>query len=399
MSGIAGSTPRFISPSNDYNRSGGECNVNVNVVSNMSQIANRTNDRIFQVASESPESSELVCSSFYRTAGTPFNFTTSMGGPLFRPRLIQLRHVIFPKIPNINYNNNQMCLQVRSPQNLGSSAYIGNINLINVDVLLDFGYYDPATLASEVNLKLTAAFTNAILGSAYSSFQVVTQVNGLSVVQQHHYDTGRVTLTLKITSIRVAPFDNLPNTSLINNPVYEFWFTNDCSFITRGKNVIDWTQQPRIPLFELTGADPNNPFLVVPFDTARPNNASANGVLTSLLGPGYIYSRFVTIESDAMSLYAYGESRVDRKGAGGGSGKICGVVNTSNYHGAGSQLTFEGMNFISAVDSAALGVKNCQLKMNENIDFTIIDEFGKILDEAFPDDNNWGPTLSFIITY
>ena len=409
MSGISHPNAKFISPTNDYNRSGGEGTLNVNVMSNMSQLANRTSSRIFQVASESPETSELLCSSFYRRSGSPFTFTSNIGGPLFRPRLVQLKHVIMPHIPNINRSNNQFCFQfVRRNFAVGNPIRISNP--INVEFVMDLGYYTPDSFFNELAFLLTNAIINLFPGQPYDAFEDIVSVESVAVIGGYDYQKMRFTLAADISEITTSITGSITSAT----PLFSYWMPNDCSFITRGKNVVDFSDRDRIGPFQIIGPNPNQTVSWTapsgPSVGYSGEGISITPPLISLPGPSFIYTRYVTISSEALSLYAYGESRVDRSGqtgadtvvglsagGGGGGGKIIGVLATSQY--VSPSQGFGGANQISAVDSAALGIKNSQLKLNEFIDFSIVDEFGLPLDDAFPLDNNWGPTLAFIVSY
>jgi hypothetical protein len=404
MSGISHPASRFISPSNDYNRSGGEGTLNVNVMSNMSQLANRTSNRIFQVASESPESSELLCSSFYRRSGTPFTFTSNIGGPLFRPRLIQLGHVIMPLIPNINRSNNQFCFQLI----ISDSNSTTESQPVNIEITLDLGYYTPDSFHNELVDKLTTGIIDQAPGQRYNQLFTIVSIEELAVTGGYDYQKMRYSLSIAVTRMIVQQLGQAAGLIVSTTSFFDWWMPNDCSFIQRGKNVVDFPDADRQPL--QNEADPSNGVYTVPEWTkpTPPAFVKRDEMLNSLIGPSFIYSRYVTISSEALSLYAYGDSRVDRTGqtgaegrnitsAGGGGGKIIGVLSTAGYASVGQD--FSGSNRISAVNAPAIGIKNSQLKLNEFIDFQIIDEFGLPLDNAFPADNNWGPTLAFIVGY
>lgn len=422
MSGFVRPDPRFISPTNDFNRSGGEGTINVNVQPNMNELANRTSTRIFQVASESPETSELLVSSWYRRSGTPFQFTSNIGGPLFRPRLIQLKHVIMPQISNINRKNNKFIIQL-TRRLAGTTTR--NVNPINVEFEIPVGYYDPDRFLNQLVLSTTDAIVAQLPGNFLRTNDIITSVDvsDVAVTGGYDYESMRFTLDINISSVTYDQVSPPLSGLVLNEPfIFKYWISNTSSFILYGKNMVDFPDapfqenQPSIgitpgqveawtpPSDDAVGRD-SDVLTGVPLPTIGPP-------LISLPGPQFIYSRYVTISSEALSLYAYGESRVDRSGAivgqntnsivntagaGGGGGKIIGVASTANYYA--SNVFFNGANHITAVDAPSIGIKNAQLKLNEFIDFTILDEFGFPLDDAFPADNNWGPTLAFIVSY
>ena len=393
MSGINGSDPRFISPTNDFNRSGGEGTINVNVQPNMNELANRTSQRIFQVASESPESSELICSSAFRVSGTPFTFTSDIGGPLFRPRILQLRNTIMPRIPNINRQNNEICIQL-----VNGTIVSGNYpNPVNIQFTMPVGFYTPDTFRNDFVLLLRDAIIAQAPGQRWTVDSTILSIDDIDVTGQYDYDTGRFSIDINLTSMTALNF--LPPIPIVQNGdhMFHWWFPNDCPFITKGRNFIHFvstTRQPILP--ELGGVI--TPFLTVP--TWSPPSSPAltsSGPKISLMGASFIYTRYVTVVSQALSLYAFGVSKVDKIGNGGGTGKIIGVISTSSFYQ--SNLTYHGMIRTNAVDSSSVGIKNSQLKLNELLDFEFLDEYGESLDLAFPEDNDWGPTLAFIISY
>jgi len=399
MSGISGSDAKYISPTNDYNRSGGEGTVNVNVLSNMSQMNNRTSERLFQVASEPVESSELLCSSYYRESGSPYNFTSDIGGPLFRPRQIQLRNVIMPMIPNINYSNNEIALQFVRTEYV--NAGLSPINPLTVTYRIPIGYYTPDEIANHITSTSHAAVKNQLVGQPWNEDNYITKIVDATYTASYDYLSAVFYLNIKIYVVNHRIYDNSSGETTTGStsdpPLFQFWLTNDCSFALRGKNVIDFPQSPR-----KASVPPQNPLGTTPYELSasdRWNPIPFNSVtsLASYFGPSFIYSRYVTISSDALSLYAFGDSRVDQTGAGGGSGKIIGTISTSEYYT--SAKVFTGSQRIASVDAPVLAIKNSQLKLNNLIDFIINDEFGLSLDLAFPPDNTGGPTLAFIINY
>lgn len=383
--------------------------MNVNVMSNMSQINNRTSSRIFQVSAESPESSELLCSSFYRRSGTPFDWVSNIGGPLFRARLIKLSHVIMPLIPNINLSNNQFCFQM---YNQNSGVILGipfvDYNPINVEITMPLGYYSPDVFSNDFILLLTNAIYDQLPGQVWSSTETVNTVNNVVVTAAYDYKTMRYELDINVDDVLTDVASGGQNLYQGVSHLLYYWMPQNCTFIMRGKNFIDFPDAPFQPKLEEKGSMPD-PYLTANWNPPSSSSALAkNDGLTSLIGPSFIYSRYLTITSEALILYSYGESRVDRSGqtgadarvqasSGGGGGKIIGVLSTSQYVPA--TKSFNGANRISAIDAPSIGIKNSQLKLNEFIDFQITDEFGLSLNAAFPEDNNWGPTLAFIVGY
>jgi len=404
MSGIAGGegASRFFSPSNDYNRSGGEGTMNVNVVSNMSQISNRTNDRLFQVASESPESSELVISSSFRAAGSPFNFTSDIGGPLFRPRLINLGSVVHPAIPNINRQNSQMKFQFVSFDNPGVQELSNPVNLV---VNIPEGYYDEDSFGTELVATITSAVIAQFPGQAYSRLYKITAVplSGVQCSAVLKYREGRFVLGIQISRLQVVDYLGTPfNLGGPGMNLMKFWLNDSCNFVVRGKNFIEFPSAPLQPTQSLINPPSVPAWLRVSGwdDPPSPPSSSDLGFLTSFFAPQFIYTRYITVSSEALSLYAFGQSRVDRVGAGGGAGLIIGVIDTANFNSTLTEASsFEGYNHVAVISTPSLGIKNPQLKLNELIDFVLADEFGDPMDLAFPEDNKAGVTMNFIVSY
>lgn len=400
MSGISSGAEKYFSPTNDYNRSGGEGTVNVNVVSNMSQMVNRTSERLFQVAAEPAEGSELLISSSHRVSGTSFNFTTDIGGPLFRPRQIRLENIIIPKIPNITRQNNVLNFQFVITAPPGANPVLSNP--IDLSITIPLGYYEPYEFCNVLVAALRTAVLTGFINQPVSSDFVLVGIDpaNLKIACEYDDNTGRCLISFSLDEVEAAvtPF----SVSFTASPIsWLFWLTDDCPFALRGKNFIPFTTAPRQLQQSITGPGlyqvpawfvppiPNRSIFVV-------GTAGSPSILTSLMGCGFIYTRYVTISSAAISLYAFSESRVDRAGAGGGSGKVVGVINTSSYTPHNS---FTGGNRAAHVDSATISIRNSQLKLNELIDFSFTDEYGINLDESFPIDNNWGASLDFLVTY
>ena len=425
MAGLNHPQPKFISPTNDFNRSGGEGTINVNVQPNMNELANRTSQRIFQVASESPESSELLVGAWFRRSGTPFNFISNIGGPLFRPRLIQLRNVIMPHILNMNRNNNRFCFQFvarASVTAVNSEQRI--VNPTNVEFTFEPKFYTPDTFGSELNLLVFNAINAQMPGNFYETNQRIVSVDSVTVSSGYDEETMRFILDINIDQITVEDVNPPgPPTAINGAYLFKYWMTDDCSFIRFGKNFVNFPDAPRQILLTAAPDTALIPGLTDPWTPPSGPAVGRGGIsfgataatvtppLTSLYGPQFIYSRYVTIRSEALSLYAFGESRVDLSGvqtgqsvnnintvgAGGGGGRIIGVISTAQYFIPTKE--FGGSSIITAVNAPSLGIKNAQLKLNEFIDFEIVDEFGFTLDASFPIDNDIGPTLAFIVSY
>lgn len=394
---------RFISPTEDFNRSGGEGVMNVNVVGNMNEISNRTTDRLFQSVSESPQSSELIVSARSRTVGTPFNFTTDIGGPLHRGRTARLAAVINPAIPNINRSNNQVTMYVAHNTFTGDGDVNGfdTANRIPLTFTIPYGYYTPSRFADVFSNLVTKAYTSFQLStnSTVSQLSLGTigsaDVHVLSFTQLYAIcvddpETFRLSISVHATETTYLPTSGTAFT--VPGIDLSFWFDSECSFIKRGIHMVPYpSSSDAVTTFTSKSQLPAE--RSIDRDTSTRTYEYMNSFPAS-----YYYSRFSTITSQNLSLYTFGESRVDRTDAGGGGGKIIGVFTTARYNGNGS-APFGGLDVTKGVEAPYLGIRNAQLKLNELIDFQVQDEFGINLDEVFAADNVSGPTLAFNITY
>ena len=402
MSGFGAPQSRFISPTNDFNRSGGEGTVNVNVQPNMNELSNRTTQRIFQVASEEPESSEIILSSRYKISGTPFNFVSNLGSPLFRGRLLQLRNTIMPGIPNINPNNNVLRIQMVRYDNLNPAW-----NPVNLVVTLPVGYYQETNLGNQFANQLTDAVKSQMPGQVWDEENFIQSVDDYYCIGDYNSLKGIFEFNIVIRSITVVKPSTGTVTSITRAYLFNFWLDNSCSFARFGVNVAQFPTAPPQPTLPLIGN--NNQTLQ--WSVPSPPALAINGTgLQSLFGPQFIYSRYVTVTSEALSLYTFGSSRVDLsadttggggelegQGLGGGGGKIIGTISTAKYRNP--NYSFLGQNIVTSVDAPVLGIRNPQLKLNEFVDLQVSDEFGFPLDSAFPTDNVAGPTFAFMVSY
>ena len=409
MSGFSDPTTRYNTPTNAFNRSGGDGTINVNVQPNMNELANRTNQRIFQVASEEPEGSELLVSSEYRRSGTPFDFTSNIGGPLFRPRLCRLQNAIVPQIYNINRNNNEFELQF-FPQYSNPLNPV-NINPVNVVFRLTPDYYTPTTFRDKVVEVLSEAIGNQFPGQYLAPDRTIDEVVKFTVDIEYDQQNQRQSLDINITDIR----DSL-NNSITGDYLFCYWLTSECTFSRYGKNVIQFpsaSRQNDLPIIFDQGGTEEWTLPSFPALARRITSTSfLSPALRSFFGFQFIYTRYVVIRSEALSLYAFGQSRVDvstistgdngavtvnTTGTGGGGGKVIGTIASAVFYDPTS--AFRGNLRVASVNAPAVGIRNPQFKLNEFIDFKFEDEFGFPLDNSFPTDNRVGPTLSFNVTY
>ncbi len=392
---------RFISPTDDVNRSGGEGIINVNVTGNMNEMANRTGTRLFQTVAEPPRSSELIVSSVNRIRGTPYDFTTDIGGPLYRARTARLAAAIMPAIPNINRQNNTVTMQFCS--DLSST---GTYEIITRTFTIPVGYYTSATFsnifAALVHDVISALITDKVLvlTTLGGSQRFLNSMADLTVTVHFEEETFKPILTVSAVNTVLADITETVFFTSAGNRI-AYWFDEECSFIKRGIHMVPFK-----------GAQVLEGPVVVPIggDTVRslyfPTNASSQGttvggiIFQRVIGnpASLYYTRFITILSENLCLYTFGESRLDRQGGGGGTGKIIGVYAVARYNG-NTNGPFAGVDVVKGVEGPVLGINNAQLKLNEFIDFRFEDEFGFSLGDVFPLDTVRGPTLAFNITY
>jgi len=390
---------RFISPTDDFNRAGGEGVLNVNVVSNMNEISNRTTERLFQGVMENPQSSELIISAQSRTRGTPFNFTTDIGGPLYRGRTARLAAAVVPALPNINAANNevQMYLAYNRLNADGATFAYDTSYRIPMSFTIPIGYYSPAQFENVLAANITNAIRDVLTNptTIFATEGIIDYRVGsffqLSTVCVRDAETFRVAINVGASSTTYVP---VGGGAAFTVPGFDFsfWFDDSCTFIQRGIHMVP---------FPAVTSSPSSFTSLVQFPSEASSRIGTIATTAKLIGfpASFYYSRFITVISQNLSLYTFGESRVDRAGGGGGSGKIIGVFATARYNGNASIGPYAGVDVLKSVEAPVLGIRNAQFKLNELIDFLFQDEFGITLDAVFPPDIISGPTLAFNITY
>lgn len=137
---------------------------------------NRTNPRIETgedlppiIQTEKSSSVTVLIDSNDKYTGTEANFRVNLGFRVVRPRYIQLKKVIVPKIPNVTANNNTIRLITAQ----GNTAFF----------TLAPGIYNTTTLANELTTKINAAFTAAaIIDSVSTSYDPTTRTFTITTV-------------------------------------------------------------------------------------------------------------------------------------------------------------------------------------------------------------------------
>lgn len=397
-------TNRFISPTDDINRSGAAGVVSVNVVGNMNEMTNRTGNRLFQTVTENPRSSELIVSSRSRSRGSPFDFTTDMGGPLYRARTARLAAAVVPAIPNINRGNNEVRMQFLFSDN---TVVAKRFYPLNISFTIPVGYYSPARFQDVFAALLSTAIKGLVgrviadltISPAPTEDETIVRFNNLTVSVTIDEDTFKPAIIISATSITI----NLDGVDF-DVPGFNagYWIDASCSFIERGIYMVPFNGVPSNELLTTrTSPATGDPSVFFPTNASVIRRKSGNPFSSELTGnpASFYYSRYITIISESLSLYTFGESRVDRTGGGGGTGKIIGVFATARYNGNANFIPYIGTDVIKNVEAPVLGINNAQLKLNELLDFRFEDEFGIRLDDIFPSDQVNGPTLAFNITY
>ncbi len=386
MSGI-GPGNKYFQPSDDFSRkTGSSLQVqDVNVRTNMNDLQNRTSERIFQVAVEQAQSTELVVSSADRNSGTPFNFIADMGAPTARPRTIQVKKVIFPFIPNMNNNNNGVEIQLANAALFGTTT---NISPATVQFKFERKHFDPDSFSNELQLLLTNALIQQLPGQPFDVNQFIFSVNALLVTCVMDLETHRFTLRINISDITVVDSTGTIFTPVVGANLLNFWFVTESSFIQRGRNFVPFPSENRVIL------TPSNPTY------SQPRTASS--VLESFIS-SLVYTRYILVNSTELTLYGIGASRINVLGLGGGEGRIVCTIDTSDFAVSTSSQFAGAIKSAQLLQAPIISAVNPQQQLSRFIDFEIKDEFGDSIDKVFNEDGGGqediGATLNIFITH
>ena len=388
MSGFINSTSSFglggRTPTNDYTRPGFQSSTPtsaVEILPNMNKgTVQKAAERLPQFVNEPVQTVDVLISSQNRINGTTYDFTADIGSTIFRPRLISVDAVVLPKFYNITPKNNTVRMQFGIKANNADFPTTGADPSPVLEFTLPIGYHTPIYFIDAFN----AAFQNAF---------------DVQVVQQGLFTDWNFAIGIYVSSIDspYTPPSNYPPVSLIasfdtNTNTFDIaflnnlcrinyatspggvvfnsldtslvcWIDEECSFITRGKNFIPFGTSPIY----------NSSNYVVP-----PYYASTISTIPSGKA-GLRYTRWVTLSSNALNRFAYGESRVSRVGDGGGRGKIIAVLDTSYYDYVEDGY---GGSFIPIQypNAAVININNAQGQLEQYLDFVVRDEFGDTLD-------------------
>lgn len=316
----------------------------VEVASNMDKDGITTGGiRLTQFVTEKPQSINFVVDSNDRTHGTPFNFVVDMQSNLFRSRLITVKRVIIPKVYNMTVRNNVINWYI---------TILPSANTMSprLTTILTPGFYDTTTLANELATKMTATLFALYPLDLYN------------MICSFDPSTNEFNLTLD-DSLAVAEAGTMRT-----------WYMVDSSpFILRGINLAPF---PSLP------------------DAGVVQPVLATNTIQS--GPaGMVYTRFVSLHSDALNQYAYAETKVSKASPTGGS--MVAVFNTA-ANNINANI-FAG-TFIPYADEAPnLSTLNPQKQLQKNLDFRVYDEYGDDLGSLFPSDNKLGVSLWLEISF
>lgn len=342
-------------------------------------------DRLFQCAVEPVQSVDYVISSRFRTRGTLFDFTADLGAPLFRPRLITLDSVVLPKLKNMTIQNNRVCVQF-----IDTFQQPNDLLPFDVEFLLPLLYYTPGVLSEEFSTLFKSA-----IETKFEDLQIFPGVPGVGVwarevsaIVTMLFDNDLNQFDLSVV-IKYEQWDAPDPGGVMLFPLADqitpFWFVNDCNYISNGDNFAPFPSTDRITVSAL-----NQP--PQPSSTLNPPHFIQSGLA------GMQFTRYVTINSIAINQYAYADSKVNRTGAGGGSGKIIAVIDTSQTRILTDAF---GGSFLPLQSPSApfISINNPQSQLTQFLDFVVRDEFGNAIDFMFDEFNTIGITFWLKVTF
>ena len=280
--------------------------------------------RLPQMVSEDPQSINFVIDGQNRINGDPFDFTVNMGSNLFRSRTAQVKRTQLPQINNVNDNNNTIVW--RWEFSLGT--------YILVTTVLKNGFYDTTSLANELTQKLTASF-------------LALGVVGALPVWVVSFDPSTNFFTISFT-VNAAPS--------------KFYIVSSSSFIVRGLNLA------LFPSFVDQGAG------------SAPSAMSDTYISGAA---GMLYTRFVSLHSDALNQFSFAETRTSSVVRNSNMISVIGVSGTL------INATGFGGTYIpgAAAGAPVISVLNPQRQLQKFLDFRVYDEYNILLDKSFAEEN------------
>ncbi len=297
--------------------------------------------RLTQVSTEPPQSVNYLVDSQDKVSGTAFNFVVNMQSNLFRCRLIQVSKVLLPVINNITINNNLVAMRF----------FFSTTNQWRyIFITLDVGFYDPTSFCNEISSKVQDYVLANYAGDM--NFANTLLIGAYSPASNH------------------ISFQFLLNAQVpaVANVAAPFYFISSSSFIVRGR------------AFAHFQAFPDTGTLIAPVGVSNYYESGSAGML---------YTRYVTLHSDALNQFSYADSRTSDNNQGGKIVAIIGVagsiINAAQFTGA-----FVGGEIVQA---PVISVLNPQKMLQKFLDFYVRDEYGTDLGEAFPPGHQLGIVL------
>lgn len=153
-----------------------------------------------------------------------------------------------------------------------------------------------------------------------------------------------------------------------------FFFDATCTFITRG-----------LFMHALPGTD---------IAAAVSVSAISGGIA------GMVYSRYLTVSSDALTQYSYSSSILSRLNQ---PNDIIGIIDVATIYDPADfdvSIPYAGVYKSLNIDAPQLSLLCSQRSMNEDIDITISDEYGTTLDQSLALGGTYGAnTLGLVLIF
>lgn len=228
------------------------------------------------------------------------------------------------RVPRVRYIELQKCILPKIP-NVNPNNYsiqikhdLGTTQIFN----LPTGIYNTTTLANQLTSSINAQFV----------------IDGIADTVTCTYDPN--TRTFSISSVGG---DN-------------FFIVDSCSFITYGQ----W---------------------LAPFESQPISDAPSKTVIYSGIA-SMLYTRYITVASQALNSFSYGSSVTSRASQ---PTRMVGVVDLCDIYTAADfdiSVPYSGVYKTLSVDGCRLSVANSQRSLVEEVDISVQDEYGLVLDTA-----------------
>lgn len=376
----------------------------VEIASNMDKDSITTGGtRLTQFVAERPQSTEIVVNSADRIRGTPFNFSVELGAPLYRPRLVKLESAIIPRTFNITPKNNRIIVSTFYTKNSDlSTPYFTNPNFSAgfggskaFEIELPPGFYGVNSFSSMFRTKMSSALMEAwYVGGAYTSAGKVAV----------HVDFNEATNQFSFYYDMLAYKDEA-GVGVPSDTYQWFWvWSAESSFVKRGRNFVPIQEIDRSLPYSASGNDPfqrSNTTQLLSFfagEDILPGLSGGVSNLAKIIHSGasaFVYSRFISIRSQALYQYAYSSSRSSNKSY---AGNVVATLETVSQDGLSGSGQVYGVH--KEISGPVLSVLNPQKQLNDQLDFEFVDEYGDNLDELYPIGvGGTGPTLWFTVSF